>query len=85
MIVPTESYSTESSEFFAMIKQMISSASFSDYLKFICESNIPPSAGLDVWPPRHHRYIIFSSLRIMLRVPTALHLLVYILKISLDQ
>ena len=38
------------------------------------ESNIPPSAGLDVCPFRHPKYIIFLSLRIMSRVPTALNL-----------
>ena len=38
------------------------------------ESNIPPSTGLDVYSLRYLRYIIFLSLEIMPKVPTALHL-----------
>jgi len=41
----------------------------------VYESNIPQFARLDVCPPRHPRYICFPSLRIMPKVPTALHLL----------
>jgi len=48
--------------------------SFSGCLKFVSDSNIPPSAGLDMCPPRQPKYIIFSSLGIMLRVLTVLHL-----------
>jgi len=33
-----------------------------------------PSAGLDVYPPRHPISFIFPSLRVTPRVPTALHL-----------
>ena len=60
-----------------MTRQMISGAFlFFDRLVFVYESNIPPSAGLDVCPLKHPRYIFFSFLGIMLRAPTALHLLV---------
>ena len=45
-------------------------------LEFVSKSNIPLSvglSGLDVFPPRHPRYILFPSLGILSRVPTALH------------
>jgi len=74
MIVPIDSSSSESLESLTMIQQIVSSASFSDCLEFVSESNIPPSAKLDVCPPRHPRYIIFSFLGIMPRVSTELHL-----------
>ena len=75
MVVPIDSSSSESPKFHAMIQQMISNASsFSTCLEFMSESNLPPSAGLDVCPSRYFRYIIFSSLGIMPRVPTVLHL-----------
>ena len=70
MVVPTESYSSESSEFFAMIQHVISNASFSGCLEFVSESNIPPSA----WSPRYPICILFLLLGIMPRMPTALHL-----------
>ena len=41
MVVPTESYSSESPEFLAIIQQMVSSASFfTGRLEFISESNL---------------------------------------------
>ena len=56
---------------------MVSSdSSFSNYLEFVSESNIPAPTELDVCPPRHPRYIIFSSLSLMPKMPTALHLLI---------
>jgi len=71
MIVLIDSSSSDSPE----IQQMVSNiCSFSGCLEFVSESNIFSSAGLDVCHFRHPRYIIFSSLGIMLRVPTALHL-----------
>jgi len=42
----------------------------------VSESNIFLSAGLDVYPYTHPRYIIFSFSEITPRIPTALHLLV---------
>ena len=75
IVVPIDLSFSESPEFLAMIQQLVSSASsFSCSLEFESESNIPPSAGLGVCPPRHSRYIFFPSLGIMLRVPTTLHL-----------
>ena len=75
MFVPTESYFSESLEFFVMIQHVIASAfSFSGCLEFVTVSNIPPFAGLDVCPLVHPRYILFPSLRNMPRVLTALHL-----------
>ena len=59
MVVPIDSSSSESPEFLAMIQQMVSNASsFSGCLEFMSESNIPPSAGLDVCPTKHPIYII---------------------------
>jgi len=67
MVIPSELSSSESSEFCAIIQQVISSvSSFTGCLEFVSESSITPLAGLDVCPPRHPRYIIFSSLRVML-------------------
>jgi len=75
MVVPTEFSSNESSEFLAVIQQMISGVSFfTGCLKFMPKSSIPPLKGLDVCPLRHHVYIIFSFLGFILRVSTALHL-----------
>jgi len=59
MIVPIDSSSSESPEFLTVIQQIISNASFSGCLEFVSEFNIPPSAGLDVCPPKHPRYILF--------------------------
>ena len=74
MIVPTHSYSTESSEFFSMIQHVISSAfSFTDHLGFIPESSLS-LAEFDVCHSKHHIYLILSSLGVLLRMPTALHL-----------
>jgi len=42
----------------------------------VSESNVPPSVVIDVCPPRHVIYIFLPSLGVMLRIPTALHLLV---------
>jgi len=62
MIIPINSSSSESPEFLVMIQQIIFNASsFSACLEFVSESNIPPSIGLDMCPPRHPRYIIFPS------------------------
>ena len=74
MVVPFESSSSALPEFFAMIQQLVFSAFLSSCLEFVSESNMPPSAGIDVCPPRHPRYIIFSFLGIMPRVSTELHL-----------
>ena len=75
MVVPTDSSFKESPEFLAKIQQMVSSASSSfDCLEFVSESNVPSSAGLDVCPLRHVISLIFSSLGVMPRVLTALHL-----------
>ena len=49
MVIPIDSFSSELPELLIMIKQMVfSAASFSGSLEFVTESNIPPSAGLDV-------------------------------------
>ena len=48
MIIPTESSSSDSSEFLAMIQQVVSSASaFTSCLEFITESSLS-LAGFDV-------------------------------------
>ena len=74
MVVPTESNSSESPDFLAMIQQMVSNiSSFTDRLEFIPESSIS-LAEFDVCHPRHHISLILSSLGVMPRVPTALHL-----------
>jgi len=52
---------------------VISSAASFFCFEFVVVSNIPPSAGLDVRPPRRLRYIFFPSLGIMARVLTAFH------------
>ena len=70
MVVPTESYSNESPELFAMIQEMVSSAfSFTSRLEFISEFNLS-LAEFDVCHPRHFIYLILPSLEIMSRVPT---------------
>jgi len=75
MVVSIDPSSSESPELFGMIQQMVSSASFfSGCLEFVSESNIPPFARLNVCPPRQPKHIIFSSFRIMPKVPTALNL-----------
>jgi len=51
-------------------------SSFSACLEFVFDSNIPPSAGLNVCLPKQLRYIIFLSLGIMPIVSIALYLLV---------
>ena len=57
-----------------MIQLVVSSAFyFTGCLEFISGSNVP-LAGFDVCHPRDHIYLLFSSLGVMLRVPTALHL-----------
>jgi len=64
----------ESSEFLAMIQQVIYRAfSFTGCLEFISESSLP-LAGFDVYHPRHLIHLLVSSLGVMPRVPTALHL-----------
>jgi len=75
MIVPTESSSSESSEFLAMIQRVIFSASFIGCLEFIPESSLP-LARFDVCHPKQPLYLLFLSLEVMPRVPIALHLLV---------
>jgi len=40
----------------------------------VSESKVPPSLGLDVCQPRHLIYLVLSSLGVMPRVSTALHL-----------
>jgi len=62
LVIHTESFSSESSEFRAMIQQVISSIFLTNCLEFVSESNIPPLAGLDVRPPRHLTYL-FSIVR----------------------
>ena len=57
-----------------MIQYMASSASsFTDCLELIPESSLP-LARLNVCHPRYHIYLLFLSLRVIPRVPTALHL-----------
>jgi len=57
-----------------MIQQVVSSASsFTGCWEFLRESSLP-LAGFDLCHPRHSIYLIFSSLGVMPRVPTALHL-----------
>ena len=57
MVVPIDSFFSESSEFLAKIQQIVSSASsFSGCLELVSESNVPPS--LDVCSPRHPIYLI---------------------------
>jgi len=54
---------------------MVSSASsFFGCLEFVSESNVPPSAGLDVCPSRHVIFLILPSLGVMPKVPITLHL-----------
>ena len=74
MVVPSESYFSESPEFFARIQEMVCSvSSFTDHLEFTFESDFS-LAKLDVCHPRHPMYLILPSLGVMHRVPTALHL-----------
>jgi len=76
MVVLTESSSNESLEFIVIIQHVISSASsFIDCLEFIPESNLSLT-GFDMCFPRYLIYLIFPSLRVMLRVSTVLHLLI---------
>ena len=59
---------------FAMIQHVFSNASyFTDCLEFILEFNLL-LMGPDVCHPSHSIYLIFPSLGVMPRVPTALHL-----------
>ena len=54
---------------------MVFSASyFSGCLEFVSESNVPPSAELNVCPPRHVISLILSLLGVMPKILTALHL-----------
>jgi len=54
---------------------MVSSASSSfGCLEFVSESNVPPSAGLDVCPSRHIISLILLSLGVMPRIHIVLHL-----------
>ena len=77
MVVPIDSSFRESLEFLIKIQQMVSSvSSFLGCLEFVSESNVPPSAGIDVCPPMHAISLILPSLGVMRRIPTALHLLV---------
>jgi len=46
---------------------------FTDCLELVSKYSIPPLEGLDVCPPKHPIYIIFSSLGIMPRVFIASH------------
>ena len=69
MVVPTESFSSESSLFIVMIHRVISSASFTGCLEFIFESNLL-LAGFDVCHPKYPIY--FSSLGVIPRVPIVL-------------
>jgi len=62
----------ESPKFLAKVQQMVSSTSFLGCLEFVFESRVPPS--LDVCPFRHVISLILSSLGVMPRIPTALHL-----------
>jgi len=56
IIVPTKSSSSESSEFLAMIQQVVSYASFTGCLEFIPQSSLP-LAGFDVCHPRRPTYL----------------------------
>ena len=73
MVIPIESFFSESSEFLGMIQQVISSTFFIGCLEFISESSLP-LAGFDTCHPKHPTYLLVSSLRVMPRVSTALHL-----------
>jgi len=74
MVVPTESYSSQPAEFLAMIQQMVSSAfSFTGNLEFIPKPSLS-LAEFEVCHTRHPLSIILPSLRVMTKVPTALHL-----------
>ena len=54
---------------------MVSSASsFFGCLAFVSESNVPPSVGLDVYPPRQVISLILPSLEVMPRILIVLHL-----------
>ena len=69
MIIPTDSFFRKSPEFLVKIQQMISStSSFLSCLEFVSESNVLPSAGLDVCPPRHVISLILPSLGVMPRI-----------------
>jgi len=63
MVIPTDSFSSESPEFLAMIQQVVSSAFFfTGCLEFISESNLS-LAGFDVCHPRHLIYLFFPIVR----------------------
>jgi len=90
IIVPTDSSFRESPEFLTKIQQMISStSSFFGCLEFLSESNVPPSvppsAGLDVCPPKHAISLILPSLGVMPRIPLHCIYLLHILMISLGR
>ena len=77
MVVPIDSSLSELLEFLAKIQQMVSSvSSFFNCLEFMSESNVPPSAGIDVCHLRHVISLILPSLGVMLRIHIALHLLI---------
>jgi len=82
IVIHTDSSSSESSKFPAMIQQVITSVfSFTGYLEFVPESSIPLLVGLDVCP-RYPIYLFFLLVRVMPRVPTTLICLLHM--ISLD-
>jgi len=65
---------------------MVSSASsFFDCLEFVSESNVPPSAGLDVCPHKHVISLILPSFGVMPRIPIACICLLHIVMISLGR
>ena len=75
IVIPIDSSFGESPEFLIKIQQMVSSiSSFLGCLEFVSESNVPPSAGINVCPPKHVISLILPLLGVMLRIPTALHL-----------
>jgi len=65
---------------------MVSSAStLFGCLEFVSEYNVPPSAGLDVCPPRHAISLILLSLGVMLEYLLHCICLLHILMISLGR
>ena len=63
MVVPTESSSSESSEFLVMIQHVVSNAfSFTSYLEFLPGSNLL-LARFNVCHPRHPICLFFSIVR----------------------
>jgi len=83
MVVPTELTSSESSEFLAMIQQMISCvSSFTGCSEFVLKSSIPLLEGLDMCHPTHP-ICIFCSLLLCLEF--LLHCIILLhMMISLD-